>query len=281
MYDQVPSDAAKRALGARLKDLRLDAGITGVELARRHGWNKSKVSKIEHGTQNPSDADIRAWADTCEAAGQVSELIAISREVEQMWTEYKVSHREGMKNVQVRSMDLYARTELIRIYEALHIPGFLQTLNYTRAQFAITARVHRLPPEEMEEAAENRMRRKKFLGTGKPKFVFLMEASALTNNTGGAEVMNEQLDYLLEVDQMPYVSIGILPQGRRRTLFPGEGFYMFDESLVRQEFWSGAFKTSRPENIAHFVRIFAALRDQAVFGAAAHQAINEARDRLE
>lgn len=268
-------------MGARLKDLRLDAGITGVELARRHGWNKSKVSKIEHGTQNPSDTDIRAWADTCEAGGQVSELIAISREVEQMWTEYKVSHREGMKNVQVRSMDLYARTELIRIYEALHIPGFLQTLNYTRAQFAITARVHRLPPEEMEEAAENRMRRKKFLGTGKPKFVFLMEASALINNTGGAEVMNEQLDYLLEVDQMPYVSIGILPQGRRRTLFPGEGFYMFDESLVRQEFWSGAFKTSRPANIAHFVRIFGALHDQAVFGAAAHQAINEARDRLE
>ena len=211
MYDQEPSDAAKRALGARLKDLRLDAGITGVELARRHGWNKSKVSKIEHGTQAPSDADIRAWADTCEAAGQVSELIAISREVEQMWTEYKVSHREGMKNVQVRSMDLYARTELIRIYEALHIPGFLQTLNYTRAQFAITARVHRLPPAEMEEAAENRMRRKKFLGTG----------------------------------------------------------------------WSGAFKTSRPENIAHFVRIFAALREQAVFGAAAREAIDAARDLLE
>jgi transcriptional regulator with XRE-family HTH domain len=279
--NQEPSESAKQAFGTRLKELRLDAGITGVELARRHGWNKSKVSKIEHGTQNPSDADIKAWAKTCQAAEQIPELIALSREVEQMWTDYKRSHRAGMKRIQLKPLDLFSGSRLIRVYESLYIPGFLQTLDYTKAQFTIHAHLHRLPLEDVDESAENRMLRKKFLGTGKPKFVFLIEASALVNNTGGAVVMNGQLDHLLEVDRMPYVSIGILPPGRQRTLFPGEGFYLFDDSLVHQEFWSGTFRSSRPENIAHFVRVFAALREQAVFGAAAREAIDDARNLLE
>lgn len=279
--DQEPSESAKQAFGTRLKELRLDAGITGVELARRHGWNKSKVSKIEHGTQSPSDADIRAWTDACEATDQIPELIALSREVEQMWTDYKRSHREGMKNIQLKPMDLIARSRLIRVYESLFISGFLQTLDYAKAQFTIHAKLHGLSLEDVDEAAENRMVRKRYLGTGQPRFVFLMEASVLYNNTGGVDVMNCQLDHLLEVASLPYVSIGILPPGRQRTLYPGEGFYMFDDALVRQEFWSGAFKTSRPENTAYFVRVFDALHEQAVFGSAARQVIDGARQYFE
>lgn len=281
MSGERPSESAKRAFGTRLKELRLDAGLSGVELAHRYGWNKSKVSKIEHGTQSPSDADIRAWADACHSTEQIPELIALSREVEQMWTDYKRSHRSGMKNIQLKPTDLFASSKLIRVYESLFISGFLQTLDYAKAQFTIHANLHGLPLEDVDEAAENRMDRKRFLGTGQPKFAFLMETSALHNNTGGADVMNRQLDYLLEADSLPYVSIGILPPGRQRTLYPGEGFYLFDDSLVRQEFWSGAFKTSRPENVAYFVRVFDALREQAVFGAAAHQVIDEARQHLE
>lgn len=280
MSGERPSESAKRAFGTRLKELRLDAGLSGVELARRYGWNKSKISKIEHGTQSPSDADIKAWADACEAKDQIPELIALSREVEQMWTDYKRSHRSGMKNIQLKPTDLFVSSKLIRVYESLFIPGFLQTLDYAKAQFTIHANLHGLPLEDVDEAAENRMDRKRFLGTGQPRFAFLMEASALDNNTGGADVMNGQLDYLLEADRLPYVSIGILPPGRQRTLYPGEGFYLFDDSLVRQEFWSGAFKTSRPDNIAYFVRVFNALRDQAVFGAAAVEQVEKARARL-
>ncbi|MFI0454392.1 helix-turn-helix domain-containing protein [Actinomadura sp. 6N118] len=281
MSDQQPSESAKRAFGTQLKELRLDAGLTGVELARRCGWHKTKVSKIEHGTQSPTEEDIRKWADTCNAEGLIPELIATSREIEQMWTDYKRWHRPGMKRLQFQAMDLYAKSKLIRVYESLFIPGFLQTVEYAKAQFTIHARLHGLPLEDVEEAAHNRMARKRFLGTGAPMFTFLLEASALTNNTGGLEVMNGQLDYLKEVSTLPYVSVGIIPQGRARSLYPGEGFYLFDESLLKQEFWSGAFQTSRPENIAYFLRVFATLRNQTVFGAAAREEIETARSRLQ
>lgn len=280
MSDQEPSESAKRAFGTQLKELRRDAGLSGVQLAERCGWHKTKVSKIEHGTQSPTEDDVRKWATACAVEGQTPELIAVSREIEQMWTDYRRWHRPGMKRLQLSAMDLYAKTKLLRVYEALFVPGFLQTVEYAKAQFTIHAQLHGLPLDDVQEAAENRMARKRFLGTGAPIFSFLLEASALANNTGGAEVMNGQLDHLLEVARLPYVSVGIIPQGRPRTLYPGEGFYLFDESLLKQEFWSGAFQTSRPENIAYFARVFAALRDQAVFGADARTEIEAARSRL-
>ncbi|MFJ9773860.1 helix-turn-helix domain-containing protein [Kitasatospora sp. NPDC101157] len=281
MSDQEPSESARRAFGTQLKELRRDAHLSGVELAQRCGWHKTKVSKIEHGTQIPTEEDIRRWATACAVEGQTPELIAMSREIEQMWTDYKRWHRPGMKRLQFQAMDLYAKTKLLRVYESLFVPGFLQTVEYAKAQFTIHAKLHGLPLDDVEEAAQNRMARKRFLGTGAPIFSFLLEASALTNNTGGAEVMNGQLDHLLEVSRLPYVSIGIIPQGRPRSLYPGEGFYLFDESLLKQEFWSGAFQTARPENISYFVRVFAALRDQAVFGTAARNEIEAARGRLQ
>lgn len=281
MSDQQPSQAARQALGHRLRELRLDSVLSGSELAHLCGWNKSKVSKIEHGTQSPTEADIRAWAAACGAEGKTIELIAASREIEAMWTEYRQRHKRGMKNLQFQAMDLYARTRLIRVYESLFIPGFLQTLDYATAQFRLHARLHGLPIEDVEEAAQNRMARKQYLGTGAPMFAFLLETYALSNNTGGAHVMNGQLDYLIEVGRLPYVSIGIIPEGRPRTLYPGEGFYLFDEALLKQEFWSGAFQTARPDNVTYFARVFAALKEQAVFGEAAVEQIEAARSRLQ
>ncbi|RBQ17547.1 transcriptional regulator [Spongiactinospora rosea] len=281
MSGSEPSESAKRALGTQLKELRHGADLTGVELARRCGWHKTKISKIEHGTQSPTEADIRMWATACNAEGLVSELIATSREIDQMWTDYKRRHARGMKNLQFHAMDLYASSKLIRVYESLFIPGFLQTVEYAQAQFTIHARLHGLPLDDVEDAARNRMARKRFLGTGSPIFTFLLEASALANNMGGREVMAGQLDYLEKVSSLPYVSVGIIPDGRIRSLYPGEGFYLFDESLLKQEFWSGAFQTSRPDTIAYFVRVFAALRAQAVFGSAAGVEIEAARRRLQ
>ncbi|WP_165975938.1 helix-turn-helix domain-containing protein [Actinomadura rubrisoli] len=280
MPDENPAEDQKKAFAQRLKEVRLDAGLTGVELADRCGWKNYKVSKIEHGAQRPSEGDIRKWAAACGIEGQVIELIAANREITAMWTDYVRELKPGMKAIQLRSLKRYQDCELIRVYESLFIPGFLQTLAVAKAQFTIHAKLHGLPLDDVDQAAENRMVRKKFLGTGKPMFVFLLEASVLYDNIGGPEVMSEQFDHLIEMSILPYVSIGIIPLGRIRTLYPGEGFYLFDEKLVHQEFWSGVFRTSRPDNIAYFVRAFEALRAQAVFGEAARAEIEKARRRL-
>jgi hypothetical protein len=107
-----------------------------------------------------------------------------------------------------------------------------------------------------------------------------LEANVLHTNVGGVHVMDEQLDFLRQAAALPGVALGVLPLGSERTLFPGEGFYIFDDREVRQEFWSAALRTSQPDKIAYFVRAFGELCRQAVYGRVALHAIEDARRRL-
>ncbi|MCD0452489.1 helix-turn-helix domain-containing protein [Actinocorallia sp. API 0066] len=76
---------AREAFGARLRDLRRDAGLTGRALAASAGWHLSKISRIEHGRRSASEDDIRAWCRVTGAEDQIPELIATIRNIEAMW----------------------------------------------------------------------------------------------------------------------------------------------------------------------------------------------------
>ena len=78
----IPSSSgwqARQTLGARLGELRHDAGLTGRELARRCGWHESEVSRIEHAKTAPSAEDIRPWCEHTRALDQVDDLVARCR----------------------------------------------------------------------------------------------------------------------------------------------------------------------------------------------------------
>lgn len=281
MPDLRPSEAARRSLGLRLRELRLDAGLSGVELADACGWKNYKVSKIENAKQAPSEKDIRTWCAACGQEGRVPDLIALSRQIEEMWTDLRRALRAGQVEIQKRGLGTYGSAQLARVYESLHIPGILQTFEYACAQFRIHARLHGLPVDDVEQAAHNRLTAQVLLGARKPTFSFVIEATALHNNVGGSKVMGVQLDFLKYVAGLPNVALGVIPLGRRRTLFPGEAFYLFDDRIVRQEFWSGALRTSRPEDVSFFARVFTTLQKQAVYGDAARAEIELARERIQ
>ncbi|WP_049797259.1 helix-turn-helix domain-containing protein [Kribbella flavida] len=76
-------------MGLRLRELRKDAGLTGRELAAATGWHFTRVSKLEHGVQAPSNEDIRLWCEACSAEEQIADLIAQARTVESMYMEFK------------------------------------------------------------------------------------------------------------------------------------------------------------------------------------------------
>lgn len=281
--DLQPSEAQKRAFGIRLRDLRLDAGISSAqELANRTGFSHSKVSRAENGRTSLSEKDLRLWATVCGAEGQIPELVAAYREVEQAWSEYRRDLKVGQKVIQLRGRQVYLESKLARVYEAMNIPGILQTYDYARAQFVMHARLHSLPLEDVDEAAHNRLTAQPLVTEGGgPLFSFILEAAALHTTLGDAAVMNAQLDLLQQVATMPHVALGIIPLTAVRTLFPGECFYLLDDREVRQEFWSGALRTTRSEDIAYFVKVFTMLRRQAVYGAAAREEIEAARRRVQ
>jgi transcriptional regulator with XRE-family HTH domain len=118
---------ASEALGGRLREIRRDAGLSGRALAALAGWHFTKVSKVELGKQNPSDADIRLWCRHCHAEDQAADLIATLRNIESQYIEWRRTLRAGTKRRQEIQRKWEHEAQLIRIYEPLLIPGILHT----------------------------------------------------------------------------------------------------------------------------------------------------------
>ncbi|WP_436757450.1 Scr1 family TA system antitoxin-like transcriptional regulator [Streptosporangium sp. V21-05] len=272
---------AKKAFGIRLRDLRLDARLSGRQLSAMTGMRPSKISRIEHARQNPTEDDIRTWCRACSAENQIPELIAAHRQIDEMWQEHRQQLRQGLKNLSAKNKPLYERTKLMRVYTSLNIPGFLQKPMYVRAVVEAVTQFHKLP-DNVDEAVKARLGRLQILTSGPGQFAFAVEASALYVTLGDQATMDEQFDFLIAATRMNHVSLGIIPLGTTRNrVWAGENFYIFDEHTVRSDQWTGTYETSRPIEISTFLRIFNLLREQAVYGDAARAEIEAARRHLQ
>lgn len=157
-----PSSSAQRArreLADRLRDIRLDAGLTAQELSAAAGWHKSKTSRIENARQALTDEDLRAWCRVCGTSDLAPDLIAASRASESMYTDWRRVHRAGMRRIQETQVPVYERTRLMRVYCSAVVPGLFQTPQYASALMsAITA--FRGVPDDVTSAVAARMHRK-------------------------------------------------------------------------------------------------------------------------
>jgi transcriptional regulator with XRE-family HTH domain len=164
-YASSSAQKALQALGLRLREIRVDAGITGRGLSAAAGWHESKVSKVEHGRQAPSVADIKAWCAICRAPGLAQELITSVRAVETMFTEWRRMERHGLKQAQESVLPRWERTKRFRAYESWMVPGILQTRAYTRAVLESIAHLRDVPGE-VDAAVDVRMQKQNVLHSG-------------------------------------------------------------------------------------------------------------------
>ena len=271
---------ARQALGARLGEIRKDAGLTGRALAQRCGWHESKVSRIEHARTAPSADDIRSWCEHCGRPAETEDLVTFLRTVEGMFIEWRRMERTGLRRAQEAVLPLWERTRLFRAYSSWLIPGAVQTRAYTTAVLrAIAAR--RELPDDVEDAVAVRADRLRLLREGDHRFLVLIEESVLRNVIGGPEVMAGQLGHLITVASLPSVSLGIVPMGLERdAVWPVEDFWIFDERQVNVELVSGWLTLTQPREIAMYAKTFSELSQLAVRGAQARTLITAAIDGL-
>ncbi len=262
-------------MGARLRELRKDAGLDGRALARAAHWHPSKVSRLEHGKQAPSEDDLRVWCDCCGVPGQAADLIAALRNIEAAYLEWKQQLRTGLKRRQKASFPLYEQARVICAYEPGLIPGLLQTAGYIRAVMGLYIDLLQIP-DDREEAVPARLERQRVLYEGSRRFFFVLEESALRTLVGGPETMLGQLDRILALMSLPNVSMGIIPALAERRIWPGEGFLMFDETTVQVETVSAALTITQPREIDLYGKTFQRLQRSAVFGKAARAIIAHA-----
>jgi transcriptional regulator with XRE-family HTH domain len=275
-----PVKQAREALGTRLRELRKDANLTGRALASACGWHFTKVSKLEHGTQNPSEDDLRAWCRTCGAEDQIPDLIATVRAIESMYVEWRRQMRAGLRHAQTSSVPLYERTKLFRIYETTVFPGLFHTAEYAATIFRFWASFLDLP-DDVDEAVAARMERQRVLYTGNRRFLVVLEEQTLRTRVGGVDVMAGQLDRVLAVMSLPRVSVGIVPaSGERRALTQGS-FWIFDDDRVQVEGVSAGLEITQPREITLYAKAFSWIQESAVYGQAARELIHRALDDLQ
>lgn len=274
-----PAQQARQALGARLREIRKTAGLTGRVLAVSLGCHFTKISRIENGSQAPSEDNIKAWCRACNAERQIPDLIATVRAIESMYLEWRRQTRAGMKRLMLKPVPLYERTTLFRIYEHSAIPGLFQTAEYSAA--ILTYFIDFLDtPNDLDAALQARMERQKIIYTGKRRFVVVLEENALRARVGSPEIMAGQLDRLLATMSLPRVSLGIIPQTALRQTLCQVGFWIYDNTMVGVETPTAKLEITQPREIQLYTQMFEHLKKTAVHGTQARALITRALAEL-
>jgi transcriptional regulator with XRE-family HTH domain len=272
------ADQARLALGVRLRDIRRDAGLSSTQLATVNGWRPSKVSKIEHGRQTPTEADLSSWCAACQASGQLPDLIAAVRSVETQFAEWRRLLGAGTKRRQEASAKAYDKARLFRIWEPAVIPGLLQTMSYATEVLSITVDFFQLP-DDAEQGARARLEHQRILSDEDRRFHIVMAEQALHTNVGDAEVMAEQLRQMLRLLKFPHLRLGIVPQDAPYRVPLHNGFWILDDTLVQFDTYTAELSLIRPDEIDLYGRAFERLAALAIYGSQVRTMISSAIGR--
>ncbi|MGV9313796.1 helix-turn-helix domain-containing protein [Streptomyces sp. NPDC003691] len=208
MAANVNPTVRRRRLGQELRRLRELQGMTAEEVADRLLVSQSKISRLENGRRSISQRDVR---DLC-GVYAVEDL----RVVESLMQMAKDSRQQGWWHAFgdiPYSVYIGLETDAanLRVYEPQVVPGLLQIRPYAEAVVAGAA------PEnsqaEIDKRVNVRMRRQgRVKDDAQPLRLWaVIDEAALRRVIGNRHVMQEQLEYLVEIGQLPHVTVQVLP----------------------------------------------------------------------
>ncbi|MGW8376872.1 helix-turn-helix transcriptional regulator [Streptomyces sp. ODS28] len=216
----------RRKLGAELRRLRGDAGLTSGEAARRVGWHQSKVSRIETGRSGVKPADLTLLLDVygVHDLGLRALLAALSgadapapapdaREARNggRGRGWWYSYRDLLPPAYRDFIALETQAVRARTLETSVVPGLLQTPAYAR-EVTRAALGGRVPRERVESLVEVRIARQGVLCAAPPlELDVVLDEAVLRREVGGPEVMAEQLRRLAVAGTQPHVRLQVLP----------------------------------------------------------------------
>jgi transcriptional regulator with XRE-family HTH domain len=261
------------ALGTQLRRLREARNVTAGEAAQAIRATHSKISRMERGRTAARQRDV---ADLLSLYGVTDEaerekLLELTREanVPGWWRRYS--------DVLPRWLELYIGLEksasIIRTYEVQFVNGLMQTEDYARAVILIS---HAHEPEsEIDRRVSLRMERQRLLTQyGAPELWTVLDEAALRRPPCSPALMHAQLRYLLELTDLPNVTLQIIPFRAGPHAASGGPFTIlrFPEpdvpDVVYLEQLNSALYLEQPEEVTDYLAVMNQLCVQAATGAA-------------
>jgi transcriptional regulator with XRE-family HTH domain len=255
----------REQLAHALKQSRVDAGYSSHKaLAKRLNISRPVISRAENASQAvPSPSLLGAWA---EATG--ADLAK--------FTDYAERARSPRSWFAKWAEDYEQRATMVRWFEPLLVPGLIQCENYMRA-------VASWKPfsAEVDSGVSERIARQSVLDRTELRILLL--GSVLDREVGGASVMAEQIDHLLNLGKRPSITIQIVPDTPDVAGALGGAFAIategtadvaaYAESLVKGSVYTDA------DLIARAVRVWDGLRADAVSWAQTRDQLGQAGEK--
>jgi transcriptional regulator with XRE-family HTH domain len=262
----------RRKLGAELRALRTDAGITSGEAARLAGWHQSKVSRIETGTSGAKPGDVRLLLDVYGVADtQLREVIlALAGSEDDGGRQHWWHPYRGVLPPAYRDfISLESQASTMRTLETTVVPGLLQTPEYARA--VTRAAMDRLPEERIDALVEVRLARQDVLRSPAPLGLSaVLDEAVLHRTVGDRDVMARQLERLVDAARLPHVRLQVLPFAAGAHIGVTGPFVVFsfsstsDLDVVVLDHLTSSLYLERKEDLGAYTEAFSALQAHAL-----------------
>ncbi|GAA3927747.1 helix-turn-helix transcriptional regulator [Actinomadura viridis] len=185
-----PRESLRAQFAYTLRTLRTLKELSQEQLAKELFLSRESITAYET-QRNFPDLDTCKQFDDFFGTGELfqGQWTHAQREHVRAWFESYVPHEKEATQ--------------IRTFEPLYIPGLLQTEDYIRA--------NGLPGPQAEERIMKRLARRENLTRHEAPFLFaVLDEAVLRRPVGGAAVMREQLQHLLEMSTLPHVFIQVV-----------------------------------------------------------------------
>jgi transcriptional regulator with XRE-family HTH domain len=268
----------RRELGALLRGLRIEKGLTVEEVAERLLCSPSKVSRMETGHGVAAPRDIRDLCDLYEVRDQAERdrMMQLSHESKRhgWWQSYDLPYSTYV-GLEVEALS-------ISDFQSSVVPGLLQTADYARAGHE--GAMPRLSAADIERRIEAKLTRQALLTQADPpSFKAVLDEAVLHRVVGGPHVMRVQLERLIEAARLPNVTLQVITfdVGAHPGLesnfnildLPATSGVVFVEGLV------GSIYLERPDDVDRYRRVFARLQEIALSPKDTIAAIARIRDQ--
>jgi len=254
----------RRELGALLRKLRTEKGLTVEQAAERLMFSMSKLSRMETGHGVATPRDIR---DLCGLYGVTDEAerdhmlkLAVEGKQQAWWQSYDLGY--------ATYVGLEAEAVAISAFQSSVIHGLLHTADYARAGHE--AAMPRLSSDQIELQIEAKLTRQRILTRDKPpRFAVVLDEAALHRLAGGRRGMAAQLSKILDMSAMPNVMVQVLPFELGAHPAPESNFTILElpdqaPDVVFVEGLIGSTYLERAEDLKRYREIFNRLQSIAL-----------------
>ena len=204
----------RRHVALRLKQLRIDAGLSREQVRDHLRCSLSHVTQLETQRVLPKPSEVRDLLPLYGAADQVEpflDLVDNARRGKEWWAPYKGAAPSWLDLL----LSMEAAAAQIESYDSMTVPGLFQTPAYARQ--VIMVGEPELSDSDVASRVDLRMARQDVL-TRQPTpplvWSVLDESVLLRHPCADPAVLTEQLRQLVKLIDLPTVTIQILPLRR-------------------------------------------------------------------